>query len=327
MDKRTEAGRFFLWCAGSDRELLRTPAEVTKHAGLGTLVLVPAVLALFAMTYAVSTLTRSWLVTSLAGLAWALIVFCFDRYVVSTFRKSPSLGRDLLSPIFLTRLVLAGFIGIIVAHPLVLLTFNDSVEARLDAEQAAALRRIDNAHGPAIEAARAELHSLRSSLEAREQQRLDAQTILMQELGGVGSARTTGRYGRGIAAEAQEGLRDMTAEDLERFRAELPAREGKIRERLTSLEASLLGEKEAAPQGRDYIARARVLETLSAESTAISTVRRFLILFFVFVDTLPVLFKALTPRGPYDELLALQELRISVEVEGHREILLCPGAR
>jgi len=290
------------------------------------LVLVPAVLALFAMTYAISTLTESWLLAGLTGLTWALIVFCFDRYAVSTSRRSNSLWRDLRSPIFLTRLVLAGFIGILVAHPLVLLTFDDSIEARLDTEQVAALQRIDRLHEPKLQAARDELQALRDALTAREQQRLDAQAVLMQELGGVGSERTTGRYGRGIAAEAQEGLRDMTAGDLEAYRAELPAREGEIRERMAGLEAQRRQALEAAPQARDYIARARVLQDLSAESATVATVHRFLILFFVFVDTLPVLFKTLTPRGPYDELLALQELRIRQEVSTERAGILGSAA-
>jgi hypothetical protein len=48
---------FFVWSAGSDREILdRTGrSEHIKHAGYGGLVLVPAVLGLFSMMYAVST--------------------------------------------------------------------------------------------------------------------------------------------------------------------------------------------------------------------------------------------------------------------------------
>ena len=81
---------FFVWAAGSDREVLDRcgQSEHIKHAGYGGLVLVPALLGLFSMVYAISTLTDKWWVYTSAGIVWAAIVFVFDRFIVSTFRKS-----------------------------------------------------------------------------------------------------------------------------------------------------------------------------------------------------------------------------------------------
>ncbi|MCH9649728.1 MAG: DUF4407 domain-containing protein [Deltaproteobacteria bacterium] len=309
--------RFLLWCAGSDLELLETPAERTKQAGLGTLVLIPALLASFAMTYAISTLTTNLVVPILAGLAWALIVFCFDRYVVSTFRKSASLWADLASPIFLTRFILAGFIGLIVAHPLVLLYFEDSIDQQLQVERAASLEAIEASFGPRFDRIEASRGALRQEIQEKEQIRLEAQSILMEEVGGIESGRTTGRVGRGPAAQAQERLRDMADQDLVTLRAELQAQDEALRRESADLVAQRQLER-GAPQARDYIARSQALEALRAQSLELTRVHAFLILFFVFVDTLPLLFKTLTPRGPYDERLMLQEETVFSQVEKSR---------
>ncbi|MDX2071341.1 MAG: DUF4407 domain-containing protein, partial [Haliscomenobacter sp.] len=110
---------FFVWSAGSDREILdRTGrSEHVKHAGYGGLVLVPAVLGLFSMMYAVSTLTDKPFVYIGAGIVWACIVFTFDRFIVSTFRKSDSARKDLFSFLFLSRLLFSIGIGVLVSHP------------------------------------------------------------------------------------------------------------------------------------------------------------------------------------------------------------------
>ena len=42
------------------------------------------------------------------GLVWSSIVFCFDRFIVSTFRKSQSTAKDITSSVFLSRLVFRG---------------------------------------------------------------------------------------------------------------------------------------------------------------------------------------------------------------------------
>ena len=91
--------RFFIWCAGSDQSILEKcpDSERTKHAGFGSLVIVPAVLAFISMSYAVSTLTENATVYFVLGTVWALIVFTFDRFIVSTFRKRKNVARDIFS--------------------------------------------------------------------------------------------------------------------------------------------------------------------------------------------------------------------------------------
>ncbi|MEO7120795.1 MAG: DUF4407 domain-containing protein, partial [Ginsengibacter sp.] len=126
--------RFLVLCAGSDEDILkRCPrSEHIKHAGFGSLVLVPATLALFSMTYAISTFVDNRWLYILAGLTWAAIVFVFDRFIISTFRKRNSVAQDALSITFLSRIIFSAFVGIAVAHPLVLLYFHESINVNMD---------------------------------------------------------------------------------------------------------------------------------------------------------------------------------------------------
>ncbi len=87
--------RFLILCAGSDEDILaKCPrSEHIKHAGFGSLVLVPATLGLFSMTYAISTFVENPFVYIAAGVTWAGIIFIFDRFLISTFRKKDSISK------------------------------------------------------------------------------------------------------------------------------------------------------------------------------------------------------------------------------------------
>src|SRR6185437_7663220 len=120
-------------------------SEHIKHAGFGALVLVPATLGLFSMTYAISTFVNNPYLYILAGIVWACIVFIFDRFIISTFRKKDSIEKDITSLTFLSRVVFAAFVGIAVAHPLVLLYFHESIEVNMDEVAHAKTDSIENA--------------------------------------------------------------------------------------------------------------------------------------------------------------------------------------
>jgi hypothetical protein len=66
---------------------------------------------------------------------------------------------------------------------------------------------------------------------------------------------------------------------------------------------------------RDYLEREKALARLSDSNPVISITTWFLILFFVFVDILPVTWKAFTRKGPYDDKLNLAEKIISNETQ------------
>ena len=66
----------FHWLAGADKNILNkcSNSEKTKIAGFGTLVLIPAIVGLFSMTYAIST------ITSIKSLYFLGVLFGFLLY-------------------------------------------------------------------------------------------------------------------------------------------------------------------------------------------------------------------------------------------------------
>ncbi|MDH3745532.1 MAG: DUF4407 domain-containing protein, partial [Acidobacteriota bacterium] len=321
--RENRVARFFLWCAGSDfRVLEQVPrSEIVKQIGYGTLVVIPAILALFAMTYAVSTLTENPAVYFGGGFVWSMIVFCFDRFIVSTFRKSESTINDITSTVFFSRLVFAAFVGVIVAHPLVMLYFNDTIEERLARDGRGKVAAIEAGFNQKRQALQESIDSLKTEVRDRERERNEYQAQLVDEIDGVISGRTTGIPGRGASAEEKKLQLQIAQQELDAARDRNVGEIAILQEEIVGLQRRNLEEQAGFEQSYDYLARAGALEALAAEAPHVNKVKWFLILFFVFVDTLPILFKGLTPRGPYDEKLQLAEYESTRTVQAERESL------
>jgi hypothetical protein len=317
------ATRFFVWCAGADPAVLATVpgSERIKQAGFGTLVLVPAVLALCSMTYALSTLSdRAWVYVG-GGVLWATIVFCFDRFIVSTFRKSKETVDDVTSLVFVSRLVFAAFVGVLVAHPLVMLYFSETIEERLAVERRDKVAAIAAEFASRETALDGEIDRLRKEIRRHEAARNAAQRMLVDEIDGVVSGRTTGIPGRGASAGQKELQLRVSQHELELTRDRNSRRIAAVEREAERLREESRAARDGFHQPLDYLARAGALESLAAEHPHIERVKWFLILFFVFVDTLPIVFKALSPRGPYDDRLQLAEYRVARQTSAAREAL------
>src|SRR5689334_1060405 len=86
--KKQKTSNFLWWCAGAHQDLLRQhPSEHSKYAGIGGVILATFVLAAIAGGYAVYSVFGNWVWTAAFGVIWGLIIFNFDRFLVSTMRK------------------------------------------------------------------------------------------------------------------------------------------------------------------------------------------------------------------------------------------------
>src|SRR5216117_320586 len=87
--KRSTTPRNFLWwCAGAHQDLLKQfPSEHAKYSGLGGVLLATFVLASISAGYAVYTVFDNWIWALGFAFVWGLIIFNFDRFLVSTMRK------------------------------------------------------------------------------------------------------------------------------------------------------------------------------------------------------------------------------------------------
>lgn len=305
---------FFVWSAGSDREILdRTGrSEHVKHAGYGGLVLVPAVLGLFSMMYAVSTLTDKPFVYIGAGIVWACIVFTFDRFIVSTFRKSDSARKDLFSFLFLSRLLFSIGIGVLVSHPIVLLVFDDSLEQELFAMKEEGEKAIYAQYENTIDVVRNRDSLLKGEVELKLAERACKEKLLLFEMSGKDTTMNCGttsgmkQYGP-RANEIKEEIGYLN-EEIAALRNKNDVKIGDNTKEISQLQA----EREEKLKGfqdqfsYNYLAREVALERLEAKpvgGTSVKWTKWFLIVFFVLVDILPVFFKASTKQGEYDRLM------------------------
>jgi hypothetical protein len=130
--------KFLWWCAGADKEILKysSYADHVKYAGIGGVVLATGFLAALSMGFAMHTIfgdaegNGNWYITIPIALAWALIVFNLDRFIVSSTGKgdgeSSISGKEFLNA--LPRLIMATLLGITIAAPLETVIFDTEIQ-------------------------------------------------------------------------------------------------------------------------------------------------------------------------------------------------------
>src|ERR1700761_4000391 len=122
---------FLWWCAGAYQRLLKDcPSEHAKYAGLGGVILATFALASLSAGYAIYSVFDNPLWAFGFALLWGLIIFNFDRFLVSTMRKY-GMSRRRQVWIAAPRIVLALLIGITIARPLELKIFEKKIAGRV----------------------------------------------------------------------------------------------------------------------------------------------------------------------------------------------------
>ncbi len=310
--------RFLVGCAGSDEDILsKCPrSEHIKHAGFGALVLVPATLGLFSMTYAISTFVAKPYLYVSAGIVWACIVFVFDRFIVSTFRKKSSVLKDISSLTFLSRVVFSAFVGIAVAHPLVLLYFHESIDVNMDEVAHAKLDSIENVYQLQKKDLQLQTDTIDRNLKPISDTIHIQEGILHDEIKGAvrSDDRTTGKAGEGPTFKYDTAYLTRLYNDLAQTKISNESKKMENTVAIAKLDSTRQSKINRLTFSRDYLEREKALSRLTASNSIISITTWFLIFFFILVDILPVTWKGLTSKGPYDEYLNEIELRVKNEV-------------
>ncbi len=273
-------------------------SEKIKHVSIGASVLFTALLAVVSSYFALSLIFTSGFVILIFSFFWGLIIFNLDRFIVATIRKKGNFLQELLqvSP----RLILSILIAIVISKPLELQIFkseinqilNEQILDRLDLSEKKFLDRIT-----VIDSEKKDLsEELKGYFDLKEQYYQDYKCECDGTCG-------TGKYGAG-----SECLRKK--EKYEEFLAEYLGKERMIQGRLIVLEteknATILDFKEEkevlkANFSLGLLTRLQALHSLDSLAPWAIT---FMIL---FVEVAPIFTKLFTAKGPYDELLAIEE--------------------
>src|SRR5215467_8052426 len=130
-NKKNKESHFLWWCAGAHQKLLKDfPSEHTRYAGLGGVILATFVLASLSAGYAIYSVFDNILWAILFAVIWGLIIFNFDRFLVSTMRKyGVSKGKQFMMAV--PRIALALLISITIARPLELKIFEKEINTKV----------------------------------------------------------------------------------------------------------------------------------------------------------------------------------------------------
>jgi hypothetical protein len=301
--------RFFWWCSGAHPDLLlKCPTETSKYVGIGATVFFTGVFAWMASGYALFTVfDNAWIATGL-GFVWGLMIFNLDRYIVSSMRKEGNVRRELLTA--LPRLILAVLISLVIAKPLEMKIFEKEIRGELTIME----QQIRTSQEGEIRARYAEeqlilrndIAQLKQEILDKTRDRDDLRRLAQQEADGTGG---TMRRNAGPIYAIKKADADRVDEEL----AALTARnEALIREKVQAAlrnDSLVAAEIQALEKQKldGPAARMEALSRLTASSNAIWLANLFIVLLFIALETAPVFVKLISPQGPYDHLLRIEE--------------------
>jgi hypothetical protein len=300
---------FFWMCSGADISLLqKCPTESGKYAGIGATIFFTGLFAALAAGYALYTVFDNVWAASVFGLLWGLMIFNLDRYIVSSMRKNGKFSRELTmaSP----RLVLAIIISIVIAKPLELKIFEKEIEPELIVMEQQAYAKQEKEfyarHTPMQDSLKGAIGALKAEVEAKAKQRDALVKIAQEEADGTGGSkrRNLGPIYKVKKADADAAERELT-ELSERNAARIMMLEAKSgrQDSLMASEYSALEKKKL----NGPAARIEALSRLTEESSAIWWANWFVLLLFIAIETAPVFVKLISSKGPYDNLLKMEE--------------------
>ncbi len=280
-----------LWLAGYDRRTAEqcTTSEVQKMTIAGTMVAIPALVGLFSYGYAFYFVFDSMTAAKVGGLVSAILLLLIDRGIMAYGRP----GRFSIG--MLGRGVLALTVGLLLAEPLVLKIFEDSILEQqydeLETKRVIAARPFDIE----IASLEAALYGMGENVE----QLREAYTIEMDGTGGSGVPNKgpiyQQKYNDFLDFQKDYALKAIT------INSQVLA----VRQRKMDGLAAL-----TSANGDKLLGRMRALDALGQTEPIVQISTWLLRLFFTLIELLPLLIK-ISPsgdRGLYYRIVDISDL-------------------
>lgn len=309
---------FFWLCSGADITILKKcPTEKSKYVGIGATVFFTGLFAALAGGYAMYTAFDNVWISVVIGLVWGLLIFNLDRFIVSSMRKEGKFRRELLMAV--PRILLAILISIVIAKPLELKIFEKEINGELivmDQQQRARREaEVKVRFTTTQDSLKSEITVLKQEVQAKTVQRDDLLRIAREEADGTGGSKKKNlgpiyKIKQANAEAAEKELAQLKIDNENRV-ASLEKRVYKNDSTLTSEIAAIENIKVNGPA-----ARIEAMSRLTQHNNAMWWAEWFIILLFIMLETAPVFVKLISGKGPYDNLLKVEEHRFAtVEIE------------
>ncbi len=335
--------RLFLWSSGADLDVLdQVPTEKSKYYGIGGTIVFTALMASFAGGYAFFTAFKDASLSVFFGLFWGALIFNLDRYIVSSFGvgdgKRTISRQELLEAA--PRLLMAALLGFVIATPLELKLFEKEVKAqvaqRIAVAKASAAKEFDPNKNPQILGWRAQVNTIEAQFEKRtqdearkRQEYLHADSLQRAEWVGGG---VSGLVGKGTLWKELDSLAKVLKAEYDVLRLDNQAELGKVRDKVDNLTtkiqaeeakrlADLAGHEAELKKSVGLMAQLEALGDLTQRSAAMWWAKWLITLLFIFVEIAPVLFKMMTERGPYDDIVEQKKYEVLLNQQLRRSRL------
>ncbi|MGM0947149.1 MAG: DUF4407 domain-containing protein [Bacteroidota bacterium] len=325
----------FIWSSGADMEVLeQVPMEKNKFYGIGGTIVFTALMATFAGGYAFYTAFDNTFLSVFFGFFWGALIFNLDRYIVSSFGVGD--GEKTISRQEIIeatpRLIMAIILGLVISTPLELKLFESEINAEIKRLNDVTTQELEfnfSAQADSLAATyQSEISELDENIQFRNSEIRDlkekrdiAYEKYMCELNGTCGTGLPGEgpvfreakenYNRlnGEFQEIEQRYNELNQQSLEDKRLKQNEIE-RIRQEARNKIASLKTEYES----RDgLLARLEALGSLTSKDASLWAAKWLITLLFVFIEIAPILFKMMTERGPYDDIIDFKKHQVKVK--------------
>ena len=335
--------KIFIWASGADTDILnQVPTEKSKYFGIGGTIVFTSLMATFAGGYAFLTAFKNPILAFFFGVFWGALIFNLDRYIVSTFGVGDgkkTISRQELFEAF-PRLLMAMLLGFVIATPLELKLFEKEINAEISTQIAITNNTIikSGENDPILTRLKNERIELEKNISNRnnliEDKRIFWGKANRDKNDEWNTGKFSGKRGKGgyyndlkkVADDAEKGYTTTKVNFNKLNEADYSAIDDidvKIKNRESSTQSDIENQKTIHAQNDGLIARLRALDNLmyeevplyevhGGEKTLVSVEKeksvvwyaKWLITWlFIFIEIAPILFKMMTERGPYDDIL------------------------
>lgn len=297
--------RFLIWCSGASPDAIYIcPTEWNKFSIIGATIFITAVLSFVSGSYFLSYVFTdkmtgkvevNWLQSIVFGLIWAFLIFTLDRSIIVSIKKTDIFWQEFRQGII--RIILAIFIGIVIATPIELKLFRPEIISKVEENNR---KEIEKAIEQTNVNLNKQLQPLQEQLNKLKKIRKDyytADSICTIEIEGLSA---TGKIGKGPAWQEKENTRQEKKSEWEKVKPDYDIIQLEIL-RITQ------GSKTESPKVDTDVSDKKNKNYGVEQSVKalyqLSGLHWFITLLFILIECLPVISKLMTKRGPYDEIL------------------------
>lgn len=323
----------FLWASGADLEILNmVPTEKSKYFGIGGTIIFTALMASFAGGYAFFTAFKSTYLAVPFGLFWGSLIFNLDRYIVASFGvgdgKRTISKQEVIEAV--PRLVMAIILGFVISTPLELKLFEKEINAKINTDISIVTQKILNSSStdPRMNSLNVERKQLEKDISNRNQI-IESKKVFWEQANKDkndewNSGKFSGKKGKGGYYEDLKKVADNAQEEYAKIKAEysklndiaykkIENIDNQINIRQNQLVSEIENQKTVQKQNDGLLARLKALSDLTSASTTLLLSKWLITILFIFIEIAPILFKMMTERGPYDDIIDRKKHEIKVQ--------------